>query len=170
MIILKNTSKKDCIKSLKDYIDNETRNYSICLIGKLGYESFDYNPTEIKKEFKKVKSKLKFDLHEIIEDIDDKLSNYWFWIIKNPEQESVFKLNVLIEYLQMRKYHNPGIDFDNPDNKTMVVLHLKDDKTEDIHCQIVAITSLHPEHPNFKENLPLYLSAFLRSHSGQSVL
>ena len=161
MKTLKNVSNKDCIKSLKDYLDDEKRNFSICLIGELGYETFDFNPTEMKKEFKKVKSKLKFDLHEILEDINDKMSNIWFWIIKKPKQETILKFYILMEYLQMRKYNNPGINFEN---KTIIIFHLQDPVTEDIHCQIVGSTPIHPEHPEFFETMQACVNTFLENH------
>ena len=161
MITLKNASNKDCIKSLNDYFDNEKRNFTLCLIGALGFESFDYNPTEMKREFKNVKSKLKLDLHGIMEEINKKLDNHWFWIIKKPKQEAILKLYILMEYLQMKRYNNPGIDFDN---QTIIIFHLEDPKTKDIHCQIVGSTPLQPNNSDFIETIKELVNTFLKSH------
>ena len=161
MITLKNVSKDECIKCLKDHIDNEKRNLTIFVTGEWSTTTFDYTPTGMKNEFKMVESKLTLDLHGIIEEIQMKLERFWWWVFKKPKEETIIKMYILMEYLQMKRYNNPGIDFDN---QTIIIFHLEDPQTKDIHCQIVGSTSLQPNNPDFIETIKELVNTFLKSH------
>ena len=164
MITITNASNDECLKSLKNYFKNETRKYSLYLIAENGIATYDYDPAGLKREFKKVETKLMLDLHGIIEDIQEKLDDFWFWPTKKAPEVTLFKFNVLLEYLQMRRYKNPGIDFDNPTTQTIIIYHLENEKTHDIHCQIVGVSALHPTHPDFFDTVKLSVNTFLNHH------
>jgi len=159
MITVKNISNQDCIESLEHYLKTESRKITIHLIGENDYGNVDIDPVEMKKSFPSIIPELILDFHGIIQYIQQSLDDFWFW--NNCETSSVFKFYVLMEYLQMIRYRNPGF---NPDHQTVIVYHLKDETTHDIHCQIVGSSPFHPSHPDFFKFFKSSVNTFFQYH------
>ena len=161
MITVKNVTNLECIDSLKEYLKTETRQKTIFLIGENHRGVIDIDPVEIEKTFTEVKPSLTSDFHGIIEYIQNGLDNFWFREqLENPSI-TVFKFYLLMEYLQMIKYRNPGF---NPDHQTVIIYHLKYETTHDIHCQIVGSSPFHPNHPDFFKDFRSSINTFLHYH------
>jgi len=160
MIAIKNVSNKECIESLNDFF-NSDRTFTIYLIGENNVAAYDYDPTVMKKEFPKVESKLTMDLHGIIEHIQKHLDDFWFGNSPKSTAVTLFNFYILMEYLQMIEYRNPGINFDN---QTIIVCHLRNDLTKEIHCQIVGSSPLHPSDSKFLETAKLVVNKFFDYH------
>lgn len=163
MITIKNVSNKECIESLKDYLNINTRNKTIYLIGENECGITDFDPVELKKTLPKVESLLTSDLHGIIEYIQNGLDNNWFCELLETPEIKIFKFYILMEYLQMIRYNNPGFD---PSHQTVIVYHLKDETTHDIHCQIVGSSPLHPSRNDFFKLYKSSVNNFFQYHRG----
>jgi len=161
MITVKNVPNQDCIESLGHYLKTESRKITIHLIGENDFRNVDIDPGEMKKSFSSTKSDLTLDFHGIIQYIQQSLDDFWFWNNRESQTSSVFKFYVLMEYLQMIQYRNPGF---NPDHQTIIVYHLKDETTHDIHCQIVGSLPVHPSHPDFLESFKSSINTFFQCH------
>jgi len=162
MITVKNVSNKDCIQSLKDFIHNNTR-ITIYLISENDSGITDFDPVELKNILPGVESLLTSDFHGIIEYIQHGLDNNWFRELLEPPKIKVFKFYILMEYLQMKRYRNPGVD---PSHQTVIVYHLKEETSHDIHCQIIGSSPFYPSHTDFLKSYKSIVNTFFDYHQG----
>lgn len=161
MIAIKNISKEECIESLKRYFDNETKTMTIYLIGEHDSGIIDFDPVDMKKKLSEIESSLTDDFHGIINYIQNGLDKNWFSELLETPEIIVFNYYILMEYLQMLRYRNPGINLDHP---TFIIYHLKDQQSKDVHCQIVCSAAVHPSHPDFLKYYKSSITKFLWHH------
>ena len=161
MITVKNVTNLDCIDSLKEYLKTESRQKTIFLIGDNHRGVIDIDPVEMKKKFPEVESRLTSDFHGIIKYIQNGLDNFWLRDQMETPSITIFKFYILMEYLQMIRYRNPGY---NPEHQTVIVYHLEDKTTHDMHCQIVGSSPYHPSHPDFFKDFKTSINTFFQYH------
>lgn len=161
MIAIKNVSNLKCIESLKRYLDTETKTITIYLIGENDSGITDFDPVEMKKILPEIESRLTDDFHGIINYIQNGLDNKWFLELLETPETMVFKFYILMEYIQMTRYRNPGINLDHP---TIIIYHLKDQQSKDVHCQIVGSAPVHPSHPDFFKFYKSSVRTFMDCH------
>ena len=149
------------MSDLKNYLDTEIRKITIFLLGEYDSGVLDFDPVETKKSLSQFEHELILDFHGMIEYIQMCLDQYWFGKHIGLRVESVFKYYILMEFIQMKKYRNPGIDFDH---SSFIVAHLEDLETKDIHCQLIGSSPTHPSNPNFFETFKSTINAFFGYH------